>query len=77
MKRFVLIIVLILGFNNLFAQRKIILFINPKNECLACNIGIHKLLSDLHANKINTEIYFKGISKFQLDKFIKEVDLTI
>lgn len=77
MKPYLLIFVLFFCFNTLFAQRKVVLFINPKNECLACNIGIHKLLSDLHSSKINTEIYFKGISKFQLDKFIKEVDYEI
>lgn len=77
MKSFVLVIVLLLSFKSLFAQRKVILFINPKNECLACNIGIHKLLLDLHSSKINTEIYLNGISKFQIDKFIKEVDFDI
>lgn len=74
MKKIILIFGLILFFQNVLAERKVVFFINTKNECLGCNIGINNLFKILQHNHISTTVYFKSISSFQFQKYCDEVD---
>ncbi len=74
MKKIILIFGLILFFQNVLAERKVVFFINTKNECLGCNIGINNLFKILQHNQISTTVYFKSISSFQFQKYCDEVD---
>lgn len=77
MKNVIVVLTFVLFVLNSFAEKKVILFVNTKNECLGCNIGINNLFGELYQNKINTTLYFKGITPFQLEKFRKEIDFNL
>jgi hypothetical protein len=77
MKKVIVVLTFVLVVTNCFAQKKVILFVNIKNECLGCNIGINNLFKELNQNKINTTLYFKGITPYQLEKFRKEIDFNL
>lgn len=77
MKKVIFCLTFVLFVLNSFAQKKVILFVNTKNECLGCNIGINNLFEELYQNKTNTTLYFKGITSFQLEKFRKEIDFNL
>jgi len=74
MRRILVVFVLILCFQNVLAERKVVFFINTKNECLGCNIGINNLFKTLQHKQVPTTVYFKSISTFQFQKYCDEVD---
>lgn len=74
MRRILVVFGLIICFQNVLAERKIVFFINTKNECLGCNIGINNLFKTLQYQQVPTIVYFKSISTFQFQEYCDEVD---
>lgn len=73
-KYYILLLIFTLSCQDTFAAKVVVMFINTKNECLGCNIGISNLLNNLNNKHIQTTIYFKNITNFQYQKYCRDVN---